>query len=409
MRPSTTSRSASRCGSRARQRRPEPVVRRADRCEVRRLLHADLAGPRLQRRDADASRGSRDVKLIGGCGRSRRRRLLRPAPARPRTNCRYDVYAEVNWGTRSDDLVERPDNFTVSANGVNLPRTGWTAGGVFTYASTGAHDREPGREQHHASRSTGTTTTTRHIRSGRPATSRQCGGTRASTTAPQDAHQAFVGTNDDGGSRGTRPDVARRSSFSSPTVRGFQAGRSRTINSGGISVERSIRRSGSERCSSRRSSRPCASTTRRRTRLLRCDPNFAQGQEFTAFRYGCQPWYGKNTFRASPWWNSTTKTCPDARPVLLVPDMPASRTARTRRGTRGSASRRRRASRPARSATTSASPPRTAPTSTTTRASSSVQLRRQLRREADPRSRNPGWLYRTTTAGVRRGSTTRAS
>ena len=28
---------------------------------------------------------------------------------------------------------------------------------------------------------------------------------------------------------------------------------------------------------------------------LRCDPNYAQGQEFSAFRYGCQPWYGKNS------------------------------------------------------------------------------------------------------------------
>ncbi len=40
---------------------------------------------------------------------------------------------------------------------------------------------------------------------------------------------------------------------------------------------------------------------------LRCDPDFAQGQEFSAFRYGCQPWYGANSFTDGPWWNTTTK------------------------------------------------------------------------------------------------------
>ena len=52
---------------------------------------------------------------------------------------------------------------------------------------------------------------------------------------------------------------------------------------------------------------------------LRCDPNYAQGQEFSAFRYGCEPWYGENHFNGdvmgapnntASWWNSGTKTCP---------------------------------------------------------------------------------------------------
>jgi hypothetical protein len=52
---------------------------------------------------------------------------------------------------------------------------------------------------------------------------------------------------------------------------------------------------------------------------LRCDPNFSQGQEFSAFRCGCQPWYGENNFdgdvlgppnNTASWWNSGTKTCP---------------------------------------------------------------------------------------------------
>ena len=78
-----------------------------------------------------------------------------------------------------------------------------------------------------------------------------------------------------------------------------------------------------------------------------------------------------NPFTNGPWWNTTTKTCPRAR-------VSSSRTARcpppsasTARATPGAACRPRRASPSGRSATTSASRPRTAATSTTTRASRS--------------------------------------
>ena len=36
--------------------------------------------------------------------------------------------------------------------------------------------------------------------------------------------------------------------------------------------------------------------TRRRTRRSAAIPTYAQGQEFSAFRYGCEPWYGENHF-----------------------------------------------------------------------------------------------------------------
>jgi hypothetical protein len=42
---------------------------------------------------------------------------------------------------------------------------------------------------------------------------------------------------------------------------------------------------------------------------LQCDPDVAQGQEFTAFQFGCKPWYGANTWK-SPWWTGTPKQCP---------------------------------------------------------------------------------------------------
>ena len=104
---------------------------------------------------------------------------------------------------------------------------------------------------------------------------------------------------------------------------------------------------------------------------LQCDPDYAQGQEFSAFQYGCKPWYGANTFTNGTWWNTTHEAVPRRRPLVLVQHACRRRSARTPPPTPGGASSPHRACRPDRSATTSPSRPRTATTSTTTRASSS--------------------------------------
>ena len=45
------------------------------------------------------------------------------------------------------------------------------------------------------------------------------------------------------------------------------------------------------------------------TGLLRCDPNVANGQAFTTFLNGCQPWYGANKW-TTPWWTGSPLACP---------------------------------------------------------------------------------------------------
>ena len=76
---------------------------------------------------------------------------------------------------------------------------------------------------------------------------------------------------------------------------------------------------------------------------LQCDPDYAQGQEFSAFRYGCKPWYGANHFTATapPWWNTTTKAVPDGGQWFSYGDHAAPATASTRATTRGAACSRR--------------------------------------------------------------------
>ncbi len=42
---------------------------------------------------------------------------------------------------------------------------------------------------------------------------------------------------------------------------------------------------------------------------LQCDPAYAQGQEFSTFQYGCEPWYTANKWKPN-WW--VNKQCPDS-------------------------------------------------------------------------------------------------
>ena len=222
--------------------------------------------------------------------------------------------------------------------------------------------------------STGTTTTTH-------ATWADGGGNnckngsriRASTAFAEPVHQTFVGTTGHGRRGRVRAHVAVRpwSGHSDPAGRavrergGPAATPSTLFPTIGI---RSVLRTGVY--TTLRLDDPQANQT------LRCDPNFAQGQEFSAFRYGCKPWYGENHFNGDVPRRRTTRPRGGtrrrrrARPTgsgsPTATRAPAS--ASTRATTRGAASSPRPASRPARSATTSPWRPTTATTSTTTRA-----------------------------------------
>ena len=85
------------------------------------------------------------VKIIGGCGA--------PGDGYFSTiptgvaSCKYDVSAEVDWGTRDDPPNNVPGNFKVTANGKTLNLISWnTPNGTAIYASSGgALTATPGR------------------------------------------------------------------------------------------------------------------------------------------------------------------------------------------------------------------------------------------------------------------------
>ena len=130
----------------------------------------------------------------------------------------------------------------------------------------------------------------------------------------------------------------------------------------------------------------------------RCDPNFAQGQEFSAFRYGCQPWYGENRSPTAPGGTRRRRSARESGILSPTPTWPSIRT-RTRSGTRGGASPGAWPLEPARSATEWPSRRRTAIEINPARLSArtSTALDRLGNYDGKPEPMNPtgsGWLGR---------------
>ncbi len=210
------------------------------------------------------------------------------------------------------------------------------------------HDRPRlGRQQHLAQLATGS--------------ARTAATTRASTSGTQPAHQAFVGTK---GNAGAVVLVNNSASQVTGGLPGFPFDNHR---SGGApptaatpTPASSTRRSGRRRVlktgifTTLRLDDPQANQT------LRCDPDYAQGQEFSAFRYGCKPWYGANPFTNGTVVEHHHEAVPRRRPVVLEQHDAGPVRQELGRRTPGVAFSRRPACRPARSATTSPSRPRTA-------------------------------------------------
>ena len=202
-----------------------------------------------------------------------------------------------------------PANFTVSANGTNVPLIAWAPGGVSTYATVGgAITASPGANPVTITASWEDTDND-HDWAGSDCKSGNGNPCKASVN---DGHQAFAGTSATPGAVAADPNLA--------------------ISAGGWSAGRSVRQSSVGRRSVRLHRlrhlhrvptvgtksvlKTGAFTTLRlddpqANQTLRCDPAFAQGQEFNAFQFGCQPWYGVNPFTAGPWWDTATKLCPD--------------------------------------------------------------------------------------------------
>ena len=236
-------------------------------------------------------------------------------------NCKYDVTVEVNWGTRSTGSTDVPANFTVTANGVNVPQVAWVSGGISTYATSGgAITANPGADP-----VTVTASWADHTNGHSWAGNNCKPGNTPCKDSVNDGHRAFVGTN------GTAGAVALVRTSQSSFVSGLPGSPFDNHRSGGGPSDCS----NSDTCAVY----PTVGTTSvlkagvlttlrlddpQANQTLRCDPNFAQGQEFSAFRYGCEPWYAKNQW-TSPWWIGAAgaKHCPDPSQWFSYATMPA--------------------------------------------------------------------------------------
>ena len=263
-----------------------------------------------------------NVRVLGGCG-SPADAYFGPLPV-AQNDCRYDVSAEVHWGTRSSAPWDVPGNFRVTANGVNLPVSSWNPGGVSTYASSGgALIANPGANNISITLSWDDNDNTHPEWPSGPG---RCGGNRCEYNGTQSAHQTFVGTTTTAGAvalvRTSQNGFVAVPGPGGLTLPGPPLENVNTGGPGGIPASpidiyptvgiRSVLKAGI--LTTLRLDDPQANQT------LRCDPTYAQGQEFSTFQYGCQPWYAKNKW-AAPWWDTTTKTCPQRDEFFSYADM----------------------------------------------------------------------------------------
>jgi Flp pilus assembly protein TadG len=259
------------------------------------------------------------ITLSGGCGAPADGYFSRlPVGA---ANCHYDVEVQVNWGSRSTGSTNVPANFTVSASGTNVPLVTWVSGGVSTYATSGgAITANPGPNPV-TIKADWADHTLGHTWAGNVC---KPGNTPCKATV-NDGHRTFVGTT------GTAGAVALVRTSQSSFVAGLPGSPFDNHRSGGGPLDCS----NSDTCAvfptvgtlsvlktgvytTLRLDDPQANQT------LQCDPDFAQGQEFSAFQYGCKPWYTANKWN-SPWWIGTTgaKHCPDGGQWFSYSDLGA--------------------------------------------------------------------------------------
>ena len=258
----------------------------------------------------------KDVVLTGGCPFDPYFASL-PDTA---SACAYGATVDVQWGTRDDNELAVDDNFEVRVNGVRLnpppdnpagvdsPSGVWTTTGTPFSASPGPNDVTVKLDWED--------TTTNPVHSWGTQICRRGGQNPCVYDGPtENAHRTFVGNRTNAGA------------VELVHTTGFPAGGPPLDNvaNGGATISafptlgiRAVLKVG--QLTTLRLDDPQANQT------LRCDPDYAQGQEFKAFESGCKPWYKKNTFGeddpADPlddpstyfWWNVNwdppNKTCP---------------------------------------------------------------------------------------------------
>jgi hypothetical protein len=257
----------------------------------------------------------RDVRLTGGCAGGLGDAYFGPLPVAA-TDCRFGANVDVFWGTMDDNELAVSTNFHVTVNGVAASPPGpTTPSGVWTVPS-GTLTANPGANDVTVQVSW-TDTTTGHIWEQGGGACRNGSQNPCRYSGPSEAvHRTFVGTTLTAGA------VAMAHTSAQGFVGGVPGPSYATVGDGGNVLDvhptvgiKSVLKTGI--LTTIRLDDPQAN------QALRCDPNFAQGQEFSAFRFGCQPWYAKNTFTNGPWWNTTTKQCPQRDQFFSYNTMPA--------------------------------------------------------------------------------------
>jgi hypothetical protein len=239
-----------------------------------------------------------EVVLTGGCA-ANADAYFGPLPVGA-TECSYGANVAVDWGDRAAVAPGNTSNFSVEVNGVTAIPPGGGPTGIWTIPA-GTLDANPGSNTVSVEVDWVDTTATHSYQGQACRTGNQ---NPCRYDGPVEAvHRTFVGTTTTAGA------VELVRSSGGPSSNGLPGLPLDNIADGGATVQiyptigiRSVLKPG--QLVTLRLDDPQANQT------LRCDPDYAQGQEFSAFRTGCKPWYGENTFDDPTWWNAGTQQCP---------------------------------------------------------------------------------------------------
>lgn len=240
-----------------------------------------------------------NVGLTGGCSATLGDAYFGPMPV-DATDCRFGAEVEVNWGSRDDDNRNISANFTVKANGVALsPPEANTPSGIWFTTGTPLI-ANPGPNQVTVELDWEDTDPT-HNWTGACSAG---GGNPCKYNGPvEPAHQTFAATRTTAGA----VELVRTSQFSFAS--GFPGAPFDNSPGAAIPIDvfptvatRSVLKTGI--LTTLRLDDPQANQT------LRCDPEWTNGQEFKAFRFGCKPSYGPNKYTNPAWWYGAPKHCP---------------------------------------------------------------------------------------------------
>jgi hypothetical protein len=254
-----------------------------------------------------------DVYLTGGCGNTDAYFGTLPLGS---TDCRFGADVYVNWGNRDDGNLAVPANFTVTINGTAATLSGnlGDAGGQSLYTvPAGTLTADPGANDVTVAVSWSDRNTTHEYPIGSGNKCKSNGGAPCNYSGTEPTHRAYVGTDklNDASYTGALGFVrTSQSGF----VSGLPGPPFTNVRTGGATGNPASPVQIYPTVGTVSPLKTGVLTTLRiddsqGTGLLRCDPDYTNGQAFDGFLNGCKPWYAENTF-SSPWWNTGTQSCP---------------------------------------------------------------------------------------------------